>query len=57
MTATGFAIVPLICLSAAGQQLAPEVLALSRASRLAGDTVDALANCVCLESVSRSKNR
>jgi hypothetical protein len=55
MTATGFAIVPLICLSAAGQQLAPEVLALSRASRLAGDTVDALANCVCLESVSRSR--
>lgn len=40
---------------AAGQQLAPEVLALSRASRLARDTVDALANCVCLESITRAR--
>jgi hypothetical protein len=45
----------LLCAAAAGQQLAPEVLALARASRLARETVDALANCVCLESVTRAR--
>jgi hypothetical protein len=45
----------LLCRHVAGQQLAPEVLALARASRLAGETVAALANCVCLESVIRSR--
>jgi hypothetical protein len=35
--------------------IAPEVLALSRASRLARETVDALANCACLESVTRAR--
>jgi hypothetical protein len=38
-----------------GQALAPEVLALSRASRLVRQTVAALANCACLESVMRGK--
>jgi hypothetical protein len=45
----------LLCRHVAGQQLAPEVLALARASRLVRETVAALANCVCLESVSRSR--
>ena len=44
-----------LCRHVAGQQLAPEVLALARASRLVRETVAALANCVCLESVSRSR--
>jgi len=45
----------LLCPHAPGQQLAPEALALAQASRLVRETVDALANCVCLESVARSQ--
>jgi hypothetical protein len=37
-----------------GQALAPDVLALSHASILVRQTVAALSNCVCLESVTRS---
>jgi hypothetical protein len=44
----------LLCLRASGQQLAPEVLALARVSRLARESAAALANCVCLESVTRA---
>jgi hypothetical protein len=47
--------ISLLCPYMAGQQVAPEVLALARASRLARETVDTLANCVCLESVTRSR--
>ncbi|MGO4880757.1 MAG: hypothetical protein ACLP59_08050 [Bryobacteraceae bacterium] len=39
----------------AAQELAPEVLAMSRATRAIGETVAALSNCVCLESVTRAK--
>ncbi len=38
-----------------GQALAPELLALSRASTLVRQTTSALANCACLESVTRSR--
>ena len=39
----------------AGQALAPEILALSRASRQVRQTVAALANCACLQSMTRSR--
>jgi len=39
----------------AGQALAPEILALSRASRQVRQTVAALANCACLESMTRGR--
>ncbi len=39
----------------AGQGLAPEILALSRASGQVRQTVAALANCECLESVTRGR--
>ncbi len=47
--------VTLLCEHVASQELAPEVLALARASRLAGESVAALANCACLESVTRTR--
>jgi hypothetical protein len=44
-----------LCVLLSGQALAPEVLAQSHAAILVRQTVAALSNCVCLESVTRSK--
>jgi hypothetical protein len=45
----------LAAMTLSGQPLAPEVLALSRAKTLVRQTVAALANCACLESLARGK--
>ncbi len=45
----------LVWIPLVGQGLAPEILALSRASGQVRKTVAALANCECLESVTRGK--
>ena len=45
----------MLAAQSAAQELAPEVLAMSRATRAIGETVAALSNCVCLESVTRAK--